>query len=1174
MSPSIFLDKMIFVLPEPLVAYDGQYVKDLIHLPEALSKSPLEKLEKKKIEVGTAEAWAGISSGAGAGTGMEMATGAEIGTELERGESLLEEEEQEQLPFILKKLHDKKCNSWIYLIEKEVASQIQYQFSNKKVVTLIDILFHPYKKYVPELLLPMQTLSSSEEDEQGEISSSFSFSPLYHYTSFHLNSRIFLKRSYSEDFNELNKMIFILIHRWEKISSHEKPSLYLTFEMDPYEKRNALEVKKIDFLFFQKDGPIGIELKKDWPATGEAHIHYQIKKGKDAGKHKLFLQNAFIDKEKRKLSFHDYAHHHHLLLKEEEDFKVAPPSTRKSRRGLLERKKEEEDQRKKQNQNDRSRIQVRGHGELYKRFAKGSFAFPTHWKKENLSCESLQANLDEKGFMHIKTFFQYNGQKFHLDNIGQEASLLLTVFNQGLSTLKKSIQSHPRAASIFRHKGIVHFLFVKYGDLFLKENPTTWTEEESQEKLRSIAKESLGYLEQKYSEKLNDKHIQKEVILCIKRFLDYLYALPKKPLHIYFDNTELSLKNYYSLLLNLLYKIIKIHFEEKSILSSCFVFFEDWHKKIQDNVVVYPDSYREKEPVSFIHSYPLKKELFLRIMQQFSHYPIENIEIHMNGKQVHVLREKDLISEFEIQTKVKIESGKDSQKINWFELHPRVFFHGEEISLDKMKGTRHGNFVEINRRFYILHPKHLIFLKYLKPFWDKTADKSLKKRDKKDFYILPKSQSLEMLALRASGISITGDENWKKICKFYDEMGKERTLKAIPSTVPLKLKNYQHYGVNWIYDLYHLHLGAILADDMGLGKTPQTLCCMEILRLENEMKHCLVVVPTSLSYNWQSEVDKFTPKIPNIIFNSKEKDQVSRFFNENPQGCVIVTYGLLVEYADLFCGHSWNIVVFDEAQNLKTLSARRTGVARKIPANFKLCLTGTPMENHYGEFFSLVDFVLPGALGNYQGFYKKYIHRNRFANTHDVELLKLKTQCIVLRRSKKEILLELPEKTESVIKIPFEERQREIYRSIASIYNSQVLQAFKEYGEGKSQFQALTALLRLRQVCSDPSAVPNIEYPLEPPKISLLVESIESILSSGESILVFTQFIRTFERIQKAFHKKKVPYFYIHGAVHRKQREQVLRKFHDFEKGSVLLMTLKTGGVGLNLTKASFCDSY
>ena len=185
-------------------------------------------------------------------------------------------------------------------------------------------------------------------------------------------------------------------------------------------------------------------------------------------------------------------------------------------------------------------------------------------------------------------------------------------------------------------------------------------------------------------------------------------------------------------------------------------------------------------------------------------------------------------------------------------------------------------------------------------------------------------------------------------------------------------------------------------------------------------------------------------------------------------------------------------------------------------------------------------------------------------------MLKLKTKCIVLRRSKKEILKELPAKTESVIKIPFEEKQREIYREIASVYNSQVSQSFQEHGENKSQFQALTALLRLRQVCSDPSAIPNIEYPLEPPKISLLTESIESILASGESVLVFTQFIRTFERIQKAFHKRKVPYFYIHGSIHRKQREQVLQKFHEFDKGSVLLMTLKTGGVGLNLTKASF----
>ena len=475
MSSPIFLDKIIFVIPEPLVSYNGQYVKDLIHLPEALSKSALERSKTSKESPPQTIETVIMAKAMGIQENIKRRGGFFKVKQKEEENKEEKTEEQESSSSILKRLHDKKCNNWIYLIEKEVASQIQYQFSNKRVVTLIDILFHSYKKYVPSLLLPLERDLSEKGEAEAQEEYSLSSSS-YSYHSFHLNSRISLKRSYSKDFNELNKMIFLLLNQWDKILSHKRPPLYLVFETDPSEKRRALEIKKIEFLSFQQDGPMEIALQKGWPATGNAQIRYQTQKSDNTEKHKLLLQNAFIDRKKQILSFHDHAYHHHRLLKEEQGAKAALSLSSSSRSSRPPKKSMEKDINRKEQKRtaDKSQIQLYGHEELHKHFMKGSFAFPSHWQKESLSCEGLWANLDEKGFMQFKAFFLHKGQKFHLYNIGQEALLLLSTLNHGLSPFKKNIQSHPQAASICRHKGIAHFLFMKYGDLFLKnETPLT-----------------------------------------------------------------------------------------------------------------------------------------------------------------------------------------------------------------------------------------------------------------------------------------------------------------------------------------------------------------------------------------------------------------------------------------------------------------------------------------------------------------------------------------------------------------------------------------------------------------------------------------------------------------------------------------------------------------------------
>ena len=515
------------------------------------------------------------------------------------------------------------------------------------------------------------------------------------------------------------------------------------------------------------------------------------------------------------------------------------------------------------------------------------------------------------------------------------------------------------------------------------------------------------------------------------------------------------------------------------------------------------------------------------------------------------------------------------QKINWFELSPKFFFKGTEITSDQANRLSKEGMIEFQGKLYRVKPNDMPSLKRLTQFWASIQSKNTsltrsKRRKTEDtYYQLPRSQTLELLALRAGGVKVRGGPIWDQVTKFYDSLGSERELRPIPESFQTTLQPYQHSAVQWLRDLRSLGLGGILADDMGLGKTVTSLAFLEMLRTEGIMGRTLVMVPTSLTYNWASEAEKFAPQMPALIFSSKLPEQMLDFVQANQHSVVICTYGLLQENAQLFQQLEWDTVIFDEAQNLKNITTKRTTAARQLRSNFKLCLTGTPLENHYGEFYSLFDLIVPGSLGELSDFREKYVNPVRVLR-EDIDYLKLKSKPLLMRRTKAQVMSQLPPKVETTIKLPFEEGQKKIYRDIASSYNEQIRSQIQTVGEAKMQLQMLTALLRLRQACSDPSAIPGVKYDGEPPKITTLIEQVSQICEEGESALVFTQFLATFDRIRNALTAAGIPFFDISGADSRLAREKKLKAFQEESRGSVMLMTLKTGGVGLNLTKASY----
>jgi Superfamily II DNA/RNA helicases, SNF2 family len=655
----------------------------------------------------------------------------------------------------------------------------------------------------------------------------------------------------------------------------------------------------------------------------------------------------------------------------------------------------------------------------------------------------------------------------------------------------------------------------------------------------------------------------KSVTGCFEKFVEKLFKMITEPYSIYSSEGEIVFSGMVEREFRIIFEVLKTmaltsqgnSFKKarSGLLSKMWDGNVDKDPLLKGGVFNFPSE--GKEPFSVIQA--------LVVLQPMKS---EGVRFYLNGQALIELTPDEFKVDFQIV------SNLDDKMLNWFELNPRFFLQGMEVHGDAIKNMGGEGVLEYNGRFYLVPKEQIPSLRRLENFWNRLQQgkkETSKKKWSDKFYQVPKSQTLELLALRASGHTIRGDHKWQELCSFYDGLNGPKKLAPVPKTVQAELKAYQHEGLQWLSDLYTLRLGALLADDMGLGKTLQALAFLEQLRVQKELGQVLVVVPSSLVYNWESEIAKFVPELPLQIFAAKESEKIGKKLESKEDIVLVITYGLLLENDEMLSQYNWNVLIFDEAQNLKNITTKRTSAARMLPARFKICMTGTPMENHYGEFYSLMDLIVPGCLGKYDEF------RRHFVNTEvvlieDVDDLKLRTKPLLLRRTKKEILDQLPEKQETKVSIAFEERQKKIYRDIALAYNEKIKETMTESGESQVQLQMLTALLRLRQACSDPGALPQVKYEQTPPKLEALMESLEEIIESGESALVFTQFVQTLERTEKLLKAANIPVFVLHGAIPTKQRQKLLRDFNETPGGAVLVMTLKTGGVGLNLTKASY----
>lgn len=407
---------------------------------------------------------------------------------------------------------------------------------------------------------------------------------------------------------------------------------------------------------------------------------------------------------------------------------------------------------------------------------------------------------------------------------------------------------------------------------------------------------------------------------------------------------------------------------------------------------------------------------------------------------------------------------------------------------------------------------------------------------------------------------------------------KMRNAEGIRSVKPprgfkVELRPYQLEGLAWLQHLVRHDLAGILADDMGLGKTAQALAHLLTEKQAGRLdKPALVILPTSLVFNWQAEAERFAPRLK--VMNLHGTDRHARFDELDGVDVALTTYPLLWRDAEALQAREWSLLILDEAQTVKNVASKGAQVIRQITARHRLGLTGTPLENHLGELWAQFDFLLPGFLGDQKQFTRTWrTPIEKHGDTVRRDLLAARLKPFILRRRKEDVATELPPKTIIVRSVALEGGQRDLYETVRAAMDEKIRAEVASRGFARSQIVILDALLKLRQVCCDPRLLksPAALRVKERAKLDMLMDMLPELIDEGRRILVFSQFTQMLALIAAELDAMQIGWVSLTGDT-RDRRIPV----EDFQKGRapVFLISLKAGGVGLNLTAADTVIHY
>ena len=417
----------------------------------------------------------------------------------------------------------------------------------------------------------------------------------------------------------------------------------------------------------------------------------------------------------------------------------------------------------------------------------------------------------------------------------------------------------------------------------------------------------------------------------------------------------------------------------------------------------------------------------------------------------------------------------------------------------------------------------------------------------------------------AEMIKVERDATFKDIIRSIRNV-KDSDFK-VPHSLKNILRNYQKDGFRWLKTMANYGFGGILADDMGIGKTLQVITLLEDEKLHDPQAISLVVCPSSLILNWQSEIAKFSDALTSILITGNMEERKALIYKAKDYDVVITSYDYLKRDIEHYENFHFTYQIIDEAQYIKNHNTKNAVSVKQIQAAHRFALTGTPIENSLAELWSIFDFLMPGYLYTYPYFKKQYeIPIVKENDPITLKELKRMVEPFILRRVKKDVLKELPEKVEHTMMIELDEETRKLYMANVSLIREDLHKSFKQKGFENSKIMVLSMLTRLRQLCCDPRLLYE-NYQGVGNKINACMEFIENCRASGKKVLLFSQFTSLLSLIEKELKQREIDYYLLKGSTPKVQRQQYVNAFN-VDATPVFLISLKAGGTGLNLTSA------
>ncbi len=465
--------------------------------------------------------------------------------------------------------------------------------------------------------------------------------------------------------------------------------------------------------------------------------------------------------------------------------------------------------------------------------------------------------------------------------------------------------------------------------------------------------------------------------------------------------------------------------------------------------------------------------------------------------------------------------------------------------------TSTGNFVPIGDGFFLSLTKEFRKRAQELAALSETTKKGVRFHPVASFAFQDFAENLEDLEC---------DDNWSE---QVNRLKKARQFKPkLPSTLQAELRDYQIDGFNWLARLANWGVGACLADDMGLGKTLQTLALMLVRAKKGP---ALVVAPSSVCFNWVNEAVRFAPTLKVEFFGGKDREKTLKKLKAFD--LLVCSYGLLQTESDKLAEVKWATIALDEAQAIKNYSTKRSKAAMKLQGDFRMITTGTPIENHLGELWNLFRFINPGLLGSIERFNRVFAGPIEKRKDHETKnRLKSVIQPFILRRLKSQVLEELPPKTEITLTVEFSTEEASFYEALRQ--KSLEKLASMDGVAGENRLQILAEIMKLRRACCHSRLVAP-DSPITSSKLALFAEVVEELIDNRHKVLVFSQFVGHLSIIRKQVEKMGISYQYLDGSTPMKERKRSVDAFQAGE-GDLFLISLKAGGLGLNLTVADY----